>query len=141
MIKVSPIIPKSLRMFAPAAHKRAIERSMAMGVAGAQEEIKTLTSKWSTPPAVHVSQQGDATLIAIADDRWTWADLGTKPHTITPKRAKVLHFVTKAGSEVFTKRVNHPGTKPQYLTKKVQARVNALNLAGTFANLVGELTR
>jgi hypothetical protein len=52
----------------------------------------------------------------------------------------VLRFTTSAGV-VFTKRVNHPGTKPQYLTKKVQAKVNAANLAQTFSDIVGSLTR
>ena len=31
---------------------------------------------------------------------------------IVPVRAKALHFFTKAGREVFTMRVMHPGTKP-----------------------------
>lgn len=36
---------------------------------------------------------------------------GTKPHVITPNRAKVLRFPAKGGGVVFTNRVNHPGTK------------------------------
>lgn len=35
---------------------------------------------------------------------------GTKPHTIRPKKAKVLHFEV-GGDEVFTQEVRHPGTK------------------------------
>lgn len=37
---------------------------------------------------------------------------GTAPHTITPKRARVLRFPTKGGRVVYTTKVEHPGTKP-----------------------------
>lgn len=37
---------------------------------------------------------------------------GTRPHDIFPRNASVLHFTTKDGSEVFTRQVHHPGTKP-----------------------------
>lgn len=36
---------------------------------------------------------------------------GTRPHVITPRTARMLHFTTGAGIEVFARRVNHPGTK------------------------------
>lgn len=34
----------------------------------------------------------------------------TSPHIIVPKKANVLHFFLKDGTEVFTKRVRHPGS-------------------------------
>lgn len=37
---------------------------------------------------------------------------GTKRHFITPVHAQALHFTAKNGAEVFTRRVDHPGTKP-----------------------------
>jgi len=40
-----------------------------------------------------------------------WVTKGTRPHLILPQRAKVLHFFVN-GEEVFTRRVHHPGTKP-----------------------------
>lgn len=44
---------------------------------------------------------------------------GTKPHVITPKNGKFLHF--RAGSRsVYTTMVFHPGTKPNpYLRKQL----------------------
>jgi len=36
---------------------------------------------------------------------------GTRPHTIVPRNARVLHFRTARG-DVFAARVNHPGTRP-----------------------------
>lgn len=42
---------------------------------------------------------------------------GSPPHTIVPVHAKVLRFVAKDGTIVFTKHVNHPGFKGnKYLT-------------------------
>lgn len=41
---------------------------------------------------------------------------GTKPHVITPDRAKVLRF-SSGGRVIYTRAVRHPGTKPnRYLT-------------------------
>lgn len=37
---------------------------------------------------------------------------GTRPHTIVPRRARVLAFEGSGGETVFTKRVQHPGTAP-----------------------------
>ena len=56
-------------------------------------------------------------------------EYGTKPHVIEPKTAKALHFTTD-GQEVFTKRVNHPGTKPNPVMRnaahKVQKQVGGM---------------
>ena len=127
-------------MFLPASHRRAIERTMALGVEKAKGEIAALTRTWATPPTVEERTKGDDTLIVVTDKRWVFADEGTRPHVIRPKRAKVLRFTTSAGV-VFAKKVNHPGQKAQYLTKKVQAKVNTANLAQTFSDIVGSLTR
>lgn len=40
-----------------------------------------------------------------------YVEFGTKPHEITPKNAKALHW--KVGTkDVFAKKVMHPGTEP-----------------------------
>lgn len=56
-------------------------------------------------------------------------EYGSKPHIIEPKTAKALHF-TMDGQEVFTKRVNHPGTKPLAIMRnaahKVQKQVGGI---------------
>lgn len=43
---------------------------------------------------------------------------GTRPHTIRARKAKVLKFYSaRAGKTIYTKQVNHPGTKPnRFLT-------------------------
>ncbi len=55
-------------------------------------------------------------------------EYGTAPHTITAK-GKALRFVVD-GKTVFTKKVNHPGTKPQPFmrlsARKVQKEIPSI---------------
>ncbi len=44
-------------------------------------------------------------------------EYGTRPHEITPVKAKVLSFVVD-GDRIFTKHVDHPGTKPYAFANK-----------------------
>jgi hypothetical protein len=42
---------------------------------------------------------------------------GTRPHTITARRARLLRYVNRQGQVTFARSVQHPGTKPnRYLT-------------------------
>lgn len=56
-------------------------------------------------------------------------EYGTKPHEIQAKTAKALHF-KKDGKDVFVKKVQHPGTKPNPVmrnaAKAVQEQVNEI---------------
>ena len=56
-------------------------------------------------------------------------EYGTKPHVIQPKNANALHFQSD-GQDVFTKKVNHPGTKPNPVMRnaahKVQKQVGGM---------------
>jgi len=51
-----------------------------------------------------------------------WIRGGTKAHIIVPVKAKALHFFVK-GREVFTKRVHHPGTKPNPYHERALKRI------------------
>lgn len=48
--------------------------------------------------------------ISVGASYGIYVDLGTKPHTIVPKNGSFLAFQS-GGGWVFTKRVNHPGTR------------------------------
>lgn len=49
---------------------------------------------------------------------------GTRPHVIRARRAKFLRFYwPKVGRVVFFKKVNHPGTKPNYFLERALNRV------------------
>lgn len=52
---------------------------------------------------------------------------GTKPHVILPRKGKYLRFEI-GGRVVYTKRVNHPGSKPNPYHKRVyDAKRNEVN--------------
>lgn len=55
---------------------------------------------------------------------------GTPPHVIQARRKQVLHF-EGAGGEVFVRRVNHPGTKPNDYWREASARADKMLLAAT----------
>jgi len=46
-----------------------------------------------------------------------YVEYGTRPHTITPVRAKVLRFEV-GGEIVFTRLVHHPGAKPNPFVRR-----------------------
>jgi len=50
---------------------------------------------------------------------------GTRPHTIFPVRTKALHFYWR-GSEVFTKRVDHPGTEGAEMVGRTEKELNSM---------------
>jgi hypothetical protein len=63
---------------------------------------------------------------------------GTKPHVIRPVNASVLAFMGSGGKMVFTKLVNHPGTKPNSWLQKAVEDVRG-KVEETFVGLVEEL--
>lgn len=48
-------------------------------------------------------------------------EYGSKPHSIEPVDAQTLHFEVD-GTEVFTKHVSHPGTKPYGMVRVTRAK-------------------
>ena len=58
----------------------------------------------------------------IAEQSYSAAiEYGTVPHEIRPKTQTALHFV-KNGQDVFTKKVHHPGTKPNPVMRNAAAQ-------------------
>jgi hypothetical protein len=142
MIAVKPILPggKALKVFQKGVYTRAWERTRDQAISKARDEVKSITRSWTKPPGLSVKQEPWGATLSIDDPRWLYADLGTKRHVIRPRAKKFLKF-SVGGQTVFARKVNHPGQKARYLTKQVQGVVDRLNMAATFANLVGELTR
>jgi hypothetical protein len=44
---------------------------------------------------------------------------GTKPHVISAQAARALHWQRPDGSDIFRRKVSHPGTKPNPFPEKV----------------------
>lgn len=71
---------------------------------------KSITTRTEIDARGIVNTTGSANRIAYLHHK------GTRPHAITPRRAKVLRFVQN-GRVRYARRVYHPGTKPnKYLT-------------------------
>lgn len=68
-----------------------------------------------------IDYDGDKTVTANANYS---ADIeyGTNAHEIKPVNAKALHF-KQNGKDVFYKKVNHPGTKPNPVLRKAARTV------------------
>lgn len=78
-------------------------------------------------------------LVGTDDEIYRYVDEGTKPHLIFPVKARALHFFagggpktqpgvigsssgSKGSSEVFTKAVNHPGTKARKFSEVINRK-------------------
>lgn len=99
------------------------------------QKVKALyeqvTSTWQHKPAFVVEVSRDGVRVGTNDEIFGYVNLGTKPHIIRPKGAKVLSFMAggfvpktmprsltaSAGrpgqSQAFAHEVHHPGTKPR----------------------------
>lgn len=53
-----------------------------------------------------------------------WVEYGTSPHTIRPKNSRLLVFEGDNGM-VFTRQVNHPGTKAQPMLSPAMQKAEA----------------
>lgn len=102
-----------------------------------------VTRTWSEPVLFKVTVSRvlvgtDKVYVRIEtnDKRWHWTDKGTKPHTIRPRRAKVLVFPSqfapkskpgslraysgrRAGPMVVARAVDHPGTKARNFSGQI----------------------
>lgn len=101
-------------------------------------ELKSETSKWKKPAEYEAVETDDGATIVTDDDRVTWIDEGTAPHSITPKRHRFLKFrpgdhvrneiarrqasVASQDVAVYAKTIHHPGIKPRNFIEKVMQR-------------------
>jgi hypothetical protein len=123
-------------------------RALRNGMADAAEDVtvdfETTTMTWKHKPQFKVTEVSAAEWIVSTDDKiWAMLDAGTKPHPITPKRAKRLRFQWGgkgsykaksrpgylgsnkgkiSGPIVYRKRVNHPGTEPRKWTATAEKK-------------------
>lgn len=67
-------------------------------------------------------------LIRVNAEYGVYVDQGTRPHTIYPRRKKILAWRTESGRWAYAKKVNHPGTKATHFF------TNAVKDAETYAN-------
>lgn len=126
--KLKPIVPKKGFLGDINALERAIDKALDDTADFTKDLFEQTAATWNDKPNFVVSKTQRGRSIYTRHKVWNMLNKGTRPHPITPKRAKVLHFragsraktrpgmiragAGKAGgTPVFTKRVMHPGTE------------------------------
>jgi hypothetical protein len=142
MLKLKPIIPKG-KLFDIDAFKKDIERDMDNAGYDAMSLFEDVTRTWSHRPNFYMRKLNASRVVGTKDKIFTFVDLGTRPHTIRPKRAGgVLRFKaggfkakTKPGrlssnrgapgkQWVSSKGVQHPGTEPRGFSEAIGKRMS-----------------
>jgi hypothetical protein len=90
---------------------RQVMNAVAQGI---ESEIRDKAPKRSGAMAESIKAEwtGPLTLKITGSAVAGYVEFGTKPHDIVPKTKPYLVFKTKDGKWVKTKKVRHPGTKP-----------------------------
>ena len=110
-----------------------------------RRDLAMTVRTWKRKPRFLARREvrGNSTAVVFyaSDKRWNWISRGTKPHTITPKRAKRLRFPThfrpatnagtlrgntaRSGPPIFYRNsVRHPGVTPREWHKIIARRNN-----------------
>ena len=101
-----------------------------------KEDLEKVVAPWKTSVQFTIRTQGESRIVSTESKVYKYVTLGTAPHVIRPKTAKVLRFkagytaATSPGSlqtgsgradgeEMFRREVNHPGIKPRRFEKLV----------------------
>lgn len=126
--------------------KAAIVRAIDEEGQAVKEDYDKTVATWKNKPSFVIEKRTTANPMTLtvrpAKGRKTteiygYVDQGTRPHIITPKRAKTLAFMTpsspktrpgyigsgsgsRGNTAVFTKMVRHPGTKPRKFSSTIQ---------------------
>lgn len=125
----------------PRKHKRAIETAQGFTATRAIQDYQSTTRTWKHKPSFRIAHKGDSVTVGTDDEIYGYVDKGTRPHTIRPRRAKVLRFSSgyrakttpgslgsgsggATGGAVYRRFVQHPGTKARRFTELVQKRAD-----------------
>lgn len=141
IIKLQSIKPSKLPSGAD--YSKAIEAAVQKSAALVLRDLEATTRTWKHKPAfdVTITRTGENYSVSAGTDSliYGYVDAGTKPHVIRPKRSKYLRFSSgyraktrvgiigsnpggAFGSDVYSKSVNHPGTKARGFIKAIQKR-------------------
>jgi hypothetical protein len=99
----------------------AVKRVMQQAADDALSDFEHTTDGWQHKVVFVKVPVPDGVVVGTEDEIWTYQDLGTKPHPIVPRNAKVLRFPANGGM-VYTRRVSHPGTKPRGWSKMIATK-------------------
>ncbi len=118
--KLEVIKPKANALNAKAI-EAAVRRTMQQAADDAQKDFEATTQGWQHTVVFEQVPVADGIIVGTEDEIWQYQDEGTRPHPIVPRNATVLRFPA-GGRVVYTKRVNHPGTKPRGWSKMIATK-------------------
>ena len=139
-IKAKAIKPKKLNL---AAMRRELGDELGAIAEDVQTDFDKTTQTWTHKPAwTQTTKAGDRRAefaVLTSDEIYGYVDRGTKPHIIRPKRATRLAFApggspkttprvigstsgSRGGTTVYSKGVQHPGTKPREFEKTLATK-------------------
>lgn len=138
-MKLTPIGPRGGQLFNLIAVSRAITGTLTQAAQDAQADLAKTTATWQHPVTFAITPIADGYEVDTDDPIWRMVDEGTRPHVITPKRAKVLVFGpgarakttprvigstagSKGGAPVVAHIVHHPGTEARAFSETVQEK-------------------
>jgi hypothetical protein len=99
----------------------AVKRVMQQAADDAQSDFEHTTDGWQHKVVFEQVPVKDGIIVGTEDEIWQYQDEGTKPHPIVPRNAKVLRFPA-GGRVVYTRHVNHPGTKARGWSKMIATK-------------------
>lgn len=139
-ITLKPIVPKA-RIFNATRFQSEINKAKLETKDGIQQDYEKTVSTWNHKPRFYTTRRGNDWFIGTKDEIYGYVEMGTKPHTITVKRAKFLRFFAggfqpksrvnwigsgpgRRASKNFVqkKSVQHPGTKARNFSKEIKKK-------------------
>jgi hypothetical protein len=121
------------------AFDRAINNGLQASAEAAREDFRVTTQTWKTDVRFRIVKGRFARTVATSNKIYGYVNDGTRPHIIRPRRARALRFRTpyraktrvgKISSRrggygdtvVYTRIVQHPGTKARGFAKAIQQK-------------------
>ena len=120
MIKLRPIKPRVNPINAAAIMRAVRDEMLAIG-RDVKDDLEATTRGWKHDVAFSIHTDRSGVIVATDDDVWNMLDQGTRRHSIRPRRKRFLRF-SAGGRIVYTKHVNHPGTKPRRWSATIRDR-------------------
>lgn len=137
---MSSVITPKRSPFRPEQQQRVISNTMTAIAKDIKVDYDVTTQTWDHRPSVTIERKGDyERIVKVESDIYAMLEAGTRPHMIRPRRARVLRFRTpfraktvpnqilsrggtKGSTEVFSRGVRHPGTRPRNWSKVIAAK-------------------
>lgn len=143
MVKLKIEAIKPTKMIPGEVYEKAMQKAVYKAAGLILRDLESTTRTWKNKPTFDVTiteQGGNYGVTAGTDDEvYGYVNDGTKPHMIRPRRARYLRFSSgyrsktrpqiigsqnggSFGDDIFSRGVNHPGTKARNFVVIIQKR-------------------